>query len=243
MRFLKPIGTDCADAVQLAGVSAADSACTGKWTYRFRPDSWLPTADANLLLCQRASLEAKKRNYTAAIVLLNKLVAYDADNAEHYANRGLMHYHVRQWAQALCDYNRAIELDPALDKTFNNRANLHARQANWIDAIADYDTAIDLNPLNIRARLNQGITFCEMCDYDAAIDCLDIALFFRPNSASLYAERGRVYHLQGDWNCAIADYTRATQLTRNLDSSDFTAPSLVSRRVRQWMNSLIHTIS
>ena len=181
--------------------------------YRCRPRSWLSRADANLLLKKQARWQAQQNNYAAAIQTLNQLTIYQPDNADHYANRGLMHHNLQQWDSALTDYDMAIALNGKLDRAYSNRANLYASQQNWVAAIADYDQAIDLNPLNIRARLNQAITFREMGDYEEALTCLDIALFFRPESATLHAERGRVYHLRGDWNCAIADYRIALTLS------------------------------
>lgn len=228
-------------AVPAAGHSKANR------PYRFRTDSWLSTKDANFLLKKRASWEAQQQNYTTAIQLLNKLVAYEPDNAENYANRGLMHSHMQAWTQALADYNQALELNPELDKVYNNRANLYATCHNWAAAIADYNAAIDINPLNIRARLNQAITCREMGHYEEALNCLEVAMFFRPESAFLYAERGRAYHLRGDWNCAIADYSTALTLTekaltqnsdQNTSGSSLGHPSKINRRVKDWMNSL-----
>lgn len=204
---------------------------------RFRPDSWLSVEDANLLLRKRAKREAKQGNYAAAIEILNQLTAYEPKHAENFVNRGLMHYNLKHYDQALADYDRAIDLDPDLDKAYSNRANLHAAQENWMDAIDDYDEAIDLNPLNIRARLNQAITLREMGGYTEALTCLDLAMFFHPQSATLYAERGRTYQLMGQWNCALADYRTAQQLIAT-DTKDISDAMRVRGRVLRWMHSL-----
>ena len=239
MRFLEPVSSDSVGSGPLEAASAASSNASGR--VRFRPDTWLSRADANLLLRRQARWEAGQQNYAAAIRVFNLLIADAPENAEHYANRGLMHYRDRQWARAIADYDRAIELDSELDRAYSNRANVHARQKNWTAAIADYDRAVDLNPLNMRARLNQAITFREMGEYEEALACLDIATFFKPDSATLFAERGRVYHLRGDWNCAVADYTLALSLLPspwNADGhNDLTAAAKVSRRISHWMNS------
>ncbi len=241
MQFLEPISSEPArsqpalvgDRCDLVSIGTSSKLGHGD---RRRLD-WLSDTEANLLLSRMVRLEAKKKNYSAAIQLLTQLIAYEPNEAEHYTNRGLMHYHARQWAQALADYNQAIYLNPELDKAYSNRANLHAAKKNWQAAIADYDQAVDLSPLNIRARLNQAITFREMSDYEEALVCLDIAIFFKPESATLYAERGRTYHLQGDWNCAAADYTRALEFALLPRQNDLNDPTQITRRVIQWMNS------
>lgn len=202
----------------------------------YRINSWLSETDANFLLSKRALWEANLGHYATAIQLFNRLMAFEPETAEHYVNRGLVRTRNQQWDKAMADYDRAIELDDTLDKAYSNRANLYARRQNWAEAINDYDEAIDLNPLNIRARLNQAITFREMGDHNEALICLDIALFFQPDSAVLYAERGRIYHVQGDWNCAIADYQTALSLTE-VDQTQY-SDLKVTHKVRQWMASL-----
>lgn len=202
----------------------------------YRLDNWLSETDANFLLKKKALWKAKHGHYEAAIQLFDRLISFEPNIAEHYVNRGLVYAWHQQWDNALSDYNRAIEIDNTLDKAYSNRANLYARRQDWAEAISNYDTAIDLNPLNTRARLNQAITFREMGNYEEALICLDIALFFCPNSAAIYAERGRVYHIQGDWNCAIADYKTALEITET--SSNETSNFTVARQVKQWMTSL-----
>ncbi len=208
---------------------------------RFRASSCLSQADFNILINRQASLAAKKKNYARAIALLSRLIACEPNKAEHYSNRGLMHYSRYQYENALLDYNQALAINPELDRAYNNRGNLYAIQQDWTEAIADYDTAIDLNPLNIRARLNQAITFRELGDYEEALICLDVAIIFQPQNAALYAERGRVYHLDGDWNCAIADYRKALalQLSYATESPcNSVQHSALSCRVLKWLSSL-----
>ena len=200
--------------------------------YGGQPNSWLSLSDTCLLLRKQISSAVRQKEYARAVVLLDRLIAYEPESAEHYTNRGLVYYSLQKLEQALADYNRALALDPALDKAYSNRANLYATQKNWEAAIADYDRAIDLNPLNTRARLNQAVTFREIGEYEEALVCLDIALFFEPTSAFLRAERGRTYHLQGDWNCAIAEYSKALLL---IESSHLD-PTLTCR-ILKWMHS------
>ena len=200
--------------------------------YGVQPESWLAPLDTGLLLRKQISSAVRQREYAQAVVLLDRLIAAEPMSAEHYANRGLMHYSLRKLEQAVADYNQALIIDPNLDKAYSNRANLYATQHNWAAAIADYDRAIDINPLNTRARINQAITFREIGEYEEALICLDIAMFFEPTSAFLRAERGRTYHLQGDWNCAIAEYTKALSLIEpsNLDTA-------LKCRILNWMYS------
>lgn len=241
MRSLKPISFSPMGN-RLKNVSLLEPIEPGALPPAYRParrcsaQPWLSASDTNLLLRQQTRLAIAQKNDARAIELLNRLIAYEPQSAEHYANRGLMHYSLAKIDQALSDYNQALTLNPELDKAYSNRANLYATQQNWAAALADYDCALDLNPLNVRARINQAITFREMGEYEEALACLDIALFFTPASANLYAERGRTYHLQGEWNCAIAEYNKALSLIR-LSQQDYDPNKVLMDRVLKWMIS------
>ncbi|NEQ95876.1 MAG: tetratricopeptide repeat protein [Cyanothece sp. SIO2G6] len=159
-------------------------------------------------LRQTALAEAKVGNYADAIALFDELLGQNPLNATDYNNRGLVHFKCRHHEQALADYNMAIALDASLDSVYNNRANYYAHHGDLIGALLDYDMAIDLNPYNVRAWINQGITFRDLNMYGRAVECFDSALNFCTLQEHIYLERGRTYHLRGDWNCAIADYQR-----------------------------------
>lgn len=178
-------------------------------------------------------------DYTVAISLLDLLIEINPDSAIDYNNRGLMYFRNNQFAEAITDLDRAIELNPKLDSAYNNRANYHAAVGDLAAAIADYDVALDLNPANVRAWINQGITFRELGLYDLALEDFDIALIIgRKLQGRILAERGRTYHLRGDWNCASNDYHRAlTQLSTASNSRNYL------KKVNNWLNELLNPVN
>lgn len=182
--------------------------------------------------------KASQGEYAVAITLLDHLIALYPDNAADYNNRGLMYYRNNQIIEALCDLSQALEINPMLDSAYNNRANCHAAQGEFNEAIADYDLALDINPTNIRAWINQGIAFRELGMYDLAIENFDITLIIGDSLYErIYAERGRTYHLQGDWNCAVTDYQKALKILTNY-------PNLGNyrRKVINWLNRLLEPV-
>jgi tetratricopeptide (TPR) repeat protein len=187
----------------------------------------LPPVEQSASLRQKALTEAQQGNHAEAIDLFSYLIDRNPTNANDYSNRGLVYFQDGQAEAALADYNRAIELNPRLDSAYNNRANYYAAQGQFLEAILDYDVALDLNPVNSRAWINQAITFRELEMYDRAIE------------SHIYAERGRAYHLRGDWNCAVADYQRALALLPE-SSAYVKNPSVRLRaQVERWLDSLI----
>ncbi len=203
-------------------------------------------SEENSLECEqsepqlRSSIEENVAlgNYAVAIALINELISLRPNSAIDYNNRGLMHLRNNQLTEAIEDLTRALEINPKLDSAYNNRANCHAAQGNLEAAISDYDVALDLNPANIRVWINQGITFREMGNYDLAISNFDIALIISQSlQERAYGERGRVYHLRGDWNCAVADYKKALELMAN-------KPELDNYRdkVEAWLEELFYPV-
>lgn len=161
------------------------------------------------LLRQQALLAIRQGEYEQAIDLFTELVERNPSSANDYNNRGLVYFQSGYVDEAIADYDRALEINPNLDSVYNNRANYYAAQGQFLEAMMDYEIALDLNPSNIRAWINQGITFRDLHLFDQAIESFDLALCFGRLEGHIYAERGRTYHLWGDWNYAIADYQRA----------------------------------
>lgn len=178
---------------------------------------------------------ASQGDYTVAIALLDGLIALCPNSAADYNNRGLMYYHNGQYSEAVKDLSQALKLDPNLDSAYNNRANCYAAGGYLTEAIADYDLALDLNPANLCAWIDQGIAWRELGIYDLALENFDITLIIGESlQERIYAERGRTYHLQGDWNCAVADYQIALEIL-----TDKTDKASLRYKVENWLNRLL----
>lgn len=195
-------------------------------TFSLTTEQWLKN-------CVKA--KANQGDYVVAIALLDQLIALRPNHAVNYNNRGLMYFRNNQIIEALCDLSLALEINPYLDSAYNNRANCYAAQGDLPEAIADYDLALDLNPGNLRAWINQGIAFRELELYELGLENFDIALLIGDALEDrIYAERGRTYHLRGDWNCAISDYQTALNILGS-------KPDEVNYfyRVQSWFNELL----
>lgn len=177
-------------------------------------------------------------NYAVAISLLNELIDRYPNSAINYNNRGLVYFRLARISEALEDLDMAIAINPKLDSAYNNRANCYAAGGNLVAAVADYDRALDLNPANLRAWINQGITYRQMKAYDLALENFEIALFLGNSlKERIYAERGRTYHLQGDWNCAVADYQTALAMMFELPNRQSEG-----QKVRSWLDELLNPL-
>lgn len=212
---------------------------------------YLSPSDREALLRQQAIDKAQQGHLEEAISLFTFLIHYNPDSASNYNNRGLLQFQQGRFDLALEDYDMALQLNPRLGKVYNNRANCLASLGDLEAAIADYETAINLDPTDIRARLNQGITFRDLELYDRSLESFDLALQVSQllNSTDLvgvpaaleghiYAQRGRLNHLIGDWNCAVADYHRALERLPLVGSSA-DASYRLRFQVQSWLDSLL----
>jgi tetratricopeptide (TPR) repeat protein len=202
----------------------------------------LSLAEQTMLLRQQALACAHQGNYAIAIHLFSQLLEQNPHSAIDYSNRGLVYFQTRQVEQALADYDKAIALNPRLDSAYNNRANYYAAQGQYLEAILDYDIALDLNPANVRAWINQGITFRELEMYERALESFDLALCLDRLEGHIYAERGRTYHLRGDWNCAIADYQRASAKLPQFAESVSDAVIRLRLQIEGWTDELSDSV-
>ena len=207
-----------------------------------RPVTPLHRSEQLTLLRQQALNCAHRGDYAKAIDLFSQLLAQDPDSAIDYSNRGLVYFQSKQVRKALADYDQAIALNPRLDSAYNNRANYYAAQGQYLEAILDYDIALDLNPENVRAWINQGITFRELEMYERALESFDFALCLDRLEGHIYAERGRTYHLRGDWNCAIADYHRASAKLPQFSEPGSDAAVGLRLRIEGWTDELLDAV-
>jgi tetratricopeptide (TPR) repeat protein len=193
--------------------------------------------DSYLRSCALKS--AQQEDYTGAIALLSQLIRRHPHHAIDYNNRGLIYFQSGEMQKALRDYNTALQLNPHLASAYNNRANYYAACGELTAALADYDQAIDLHPSHVRARINRGITLRDLGQYEEAIENFETVLLFGQLEGHIWAERGRTYHLWGDWNCAIADYRRALTQLPSLDSRKDVPGCRLRLQLENWLNELL----
>ena len=67
----------------------------------------------------------------------------------------------------------------------------------------------------------------------------ETTLLFDQLESHILAERGRTYHLWGDWNCAIADYHRAVIAIDADDMKTQHSTSSLRLQVETWLDELI----
>jgi lipoprotein NlpI len=150
------------------------------------------------------------------VVAATLFVAYRANEAVAFYNRGNAYEAKAQYDRAIEDFDQAIRLDPRYAPAFYNRGNAYQANAEYDRAIEDYDQAIRLNPKYTFAFYNRGNAYAAKAQYDHAIEDYDQAIRLDPKYAFAFITRGNAYKAKAQYDRAIEDFDQAIGLDPKL---------------------------
>jgi len=119
----------------------------------------------------------ESRNYNDAINAYNKAIQLNPNNDVAYLKRGVAHFNLGNYQQAINDYNMAIndynmaiQLNPQYADTYNGRGVAYGKLGNSQKAINDFNKAIELNPQYAEAYSNRAVVYFKLGDEHKAVD-------------------------------------------------------------------------
>jgi tetratricopeptide (TPR) repeat protein len=126
-------------------------------------------------------------------------------NSGAYGNRGLAHYAIGQYDQAVVDLSEAITRDPRSAVARLNRADVFARLGMRERAGLDLEAASRLDP-----RLVATYTKTHRLDSDRESHAPehDMALLLAPEEVSSHYQLANASRERGDWLIALKEYDR-----------------------------------
>ena len=194
------------------------------------------------------SYKEEARAYYAKIITgLTKLIQSNPDDALVYCARGMAYYKKSTYyllgqkdlsnndhARAIYDYTKAIELDPNYAHAYYFLGELFTIGSSPDDdlAISNYTKAIQLKPDFYFAYGGRARAYVRQKNYTLALVDRTISIQMSHNfngqwGAEAYDNRATVYELMGDYDRAIADYTKAMEFDSTLTD--------ICRYKRGWM--------
>ncbi|HEX5211264.1 MAG TPA: tetratricopeptide repeat protein [Pseudolabrys sp.] len=126
--------------------------------------------------------------------------------------RGLAHYRLGAYDDAIADYSAAIGFDAKNVATYVNRAGAYQRKHDFTRAMADYNLAAALDPQEAWIFFDRGKAYQDMRDFGRARQDYDEAIRLRPTVAVFFRRRGELRKSQGDLAGAGADLDTALRL-------------------------------
>lgn len=163
-------------------------------------------------LTQRGMEFYEKRDFTDAIIQLNKAIESDPGFAQAYFVRGNIKAVFEDFHGAMKDYNIALEKNPKFPDAFFSRGNVKMSLKDYYGAIADFTAAISLNENYVEAYFNRGRAKQFLQAYEDAInDCTKI-IQINPKNMDAYHMRGLLRINFGNTREGCLDLSKAGEL-------------------------------
>lgn len=174
------------------------------------------------------------KNHFESIAYYNSYLANHSPRAIDYFGRGMDHFTLRNYQQAMADFSHATELSPNFILAYFMKAIAQYKQADQdmelnndmkdksiaaslrkavLDNVKnDFDYVIKLSPAMPSAYYNKATILMEQGDITSAINLLSKAIELKPDFGEAYYNRGYAYLKLGNKKAGIADLSRAGEL-------------------------------
>ncbi len=172
----------------------------------------------------RALIHSQRQDHASCIADCTEAIKLGQREAEVFFARAVSHDFLGQAQDALSDCTAAIEIDPKYVSAYNSRGLILTIMGLNNEALADLGEAIRLAPDWSLPYLNRGRVHVALNDLDSAItDYTHVVSLSNKRGrrvdhqlgAAAYANRAKVYRMQGDEERAATDFQEAERLSKN----------------------------
>lgn len=163
-------------------------------------------------LTQKGKEHYEKREYTEALINLNKAIESDPSYSAAYYVRANIKDAFDDRHGAMKDYNVAIEKNPRFAEAFFARGNVKMKLQDYYGAIDDFSAAIKVNENFIEAYFNRGKAKQFLQAYEDAINDCSKIIQLHPKNVDAYYMRGILRLDFGDVKNGCLDLSKAGEL-------------------------------
>ncbi|MDW8158702.1 MAG: tetratricopeptide repeat protein [Bacteroidia bacterium] len=153
----------------------------------------------------------EKGQYDFAIYDFEKALQDNAE-LEGYYWRGLCHYHLKNYKQALADFDTLLSKNPHFTQAYLQRGKIHIRFQNYNQALADLDKAAKLDSLNPDLLNERVIIYHALGRYKEASTDIKTLIKLRPNYFENYINLAGLQLQMKNYKEAITNYTKGLEL-------------------------------
>jgi tetratricopeptide (TPR) repeat protein len=214
-------GTVSADGSAIEGRTSFGGANEG-WRAALNPAAAAPPGapQASVPQAARQALEEGmalrgKGDLQGARGVFSRAIQLAPHLAEAWRQRGLVHYALKQFAEAAHDFTRAVELEPANARAWMGLGSARRSLGQASGAREAYDRAIQLDPKYSNAFMNRAGLRYENGDARGAIEDYTRAIELDPRNALAWHSRGVVRMASNDPAGAREDFSRSLESDPN----------------------------
>ena len=119
--------------------------------------AWGNSGSDNIdLMMDWVQASMQRRDYSAALDLLDQIVLLAPDYAEAFNRRATVHFMMKHYAQSMADIGRTLMLEPRHYGALNGMAQIFRIQGNETAALKTYERILDLYPMMRSAQSAVG---------------------------------------------------------------------------------------
>jgi tetratricopeptide (TPR) repeat protein/capsular polysaccharide biosynthesis protein len=163
----------------------------------------------NLLLAK--SLIAGN-NFTQAISIYKQLIALQPEQANLYAELGLLYSRNNQIAQAIESYQQALSINPNWAELRYNLAVIWHQLGNWQEAIDSYQKTVAIDPYYTKAYFNLAVLYDQKEQLESAIANYHSAIYTDPNYTRAYSNLGSTLAKQKQYTESVKVYRQGLKI-------------------------------
>ncbi|MEM7593606.1 MAG: tetratricopeptide repeat protein [Cyanobacteria bacterium P01_A01_bin.83] len=141
-----------------------------------------------------------------------KILSSSNNQAEIYAELGLLHSKQKNPTQAVWHYREALKLKPDWAELQYNLGVILHQLGNWSEAIASYRQALAIKPDYAAAYFNLGVLYDQKGELQEAVTAYQQAIAIAPNLIRAYSNLGSTFARQQEYDQAIAFFKQGLAL-------------------------------
>lgn len=150
----------------------------------------------------------RKGAYTVALGQYNKAISHDPSVPTYFHNRGVAHFELKMWTQAILDFDHALRLNPDFAICYFRRgmAWLQIGDVVHFKALTDFTLALELNPEINEAYYQRGLLQFTLGHLEQATQDFQSTIDLSPTDFNPYFEIIRIYVAKSDYQRAVLFY-------------------------------------
>ena len=134
-------------------------------------------------LLEKAAINCLMECYVDAMQDLNRSIHLEPDNADTYVIRGITHFHLGEYENALDDFQMASEQDLDAERcVYTYRGKIYMRQGRMVESFTNFTLALEHDSDDVEVRKLRSGVACELSEHRIALHDISEVLVVEPTS-------------------------------------------------------------